>query len=914
KRIFVQSRNCSKFKKIDSSSGDMAGSCCNVVNDVVPHSSLGLVIGKGGSNIRDLEERFNCRINLDKNNSTEMGVPLRIAAKAENAPIEEAAKAIRQQIEEQTGVKFSNNYRNSKAFVYGRTSITSSDDRRKWNSNDKDEWNETTRNNNYGRSGNDRRNGRSDRNDDDFGTNWNNSRRNDHYKDRNNRNDNEGSKNWNNCKTDDNWNNCKTDDNWNNSKTDDNWNNSKMDDNWNNSKKNDDNWNNSKKTDDNWNNSKMDDNWNNSKMDDNWNNSKKTDDNWGNSKNNDNWGNSKKTDSWRSNKNDDNWGNIRDSGRNENSNNWSTAYKKKEVEKSEGWKTDGGWSTNDWNNSSKNNFSLRDEKKNYRNDNNSKSSFHEKKDESFYNSFPSNDNENNKDLLKSLENSDGSIDWGAIREEMKKPASLERWTNYQKEIIKDTYHIHEEVEKMTREDVEEFRKEALDLMVLEGNDLQSALQQGTTEDGHAVADISNIKISSESSYENVMKPCKTFYHAFHSQPQILEEMMKAKFEKPSPIQSQAWPIALSGRDFIGIAQTGTGKTLAFLLPAMIHICAQTQPIAERLGPNILVLSPTRELAQQIEREIAKYSFQGIRSLCIYGGGDRRKQIEICRQGVQVVIATPGRLWDLQSANHIDVKSVTFLVLDEADRLLDLGFEPQILKILLDIRPDRQTIMTSATWPIGVQRLAKKYFTNPVYIRVGSLELSTVKTVEQKVMLVNDDEKESEILKLLRELMRQNESILIFFMKKVTCDFLAAKIGMKEIYCEVIHGGRDQIDREQALENMRNGDCKLLLATDVAARGIDIPNITVVINYDFPKDMSEYVHRVGRTGRAGRKGTAISFFTKYNWSKATELIRMMEEHDQLIPDFLRSMSQRFIKHQEENPKTDRFNNNRRRNRY
>ncbi|XP_049267519.1 probable ATP-dependent RNA helicase DDX43 [Rhipicephalus sanguineus] len=190
---------------------------------------------------------------------------------------------------------------------------------------------------------------------------------------------------------------------------------------------------------------------------------------------------------------------------------------------------------------------------------------------------------------------------------------------------------------------------------------------------------------------------------------------------PSPIQSQAWPILLQGQDLIGIAQTGTGKTLAFLLPAMIHIDSQPVPREERTGPSCLVLAPTRELAQQIEREARKYNYRGIRCVCIYGGGSRREQIQTVNLGVEIVIATPGRLNDLVMNNIIDLKYVTFLILDEADRMLDMGFEPQIKKVLLDIRPDRQTVMTSATWPEGVRRLAQQYMNKPFQVFVGSLD-------------------------------------------------------------------------------------------------------------------------------------------------------------------------------------------------
>lgn len=191
----------------------------------------------------------------------------------------------------------------------------------------------------------------------------------------------------------------------------------------------------------------------------------------------------------------------------------------------------------------------------------------------------------------------------------------------------------------------------------------------------------------------IPNPVTTFKHAFAHYPQILEAVEGQGFSEPSPIQCQAWPILLKGYDLIGIAQTGTGKTLAFLLPALVHIEGQPTPRKERDGPTVLVMAPTRELAQQIEREVRKFPYHGITCVCVYGGGDRRQQIGTVAKGVEIVVATPGRLFDLMSAGALKTSSVSYCVLDEADRMLDLGFEPQIKKILNDVRPDRQMIMT-----------------------------------------------------------------------------------------------------------------------------------------------------------------------------------------------------------------------------
>lgn len=215
----------------------------------------------------------------------------------------------------------------------------------------------------------------------------------------------------------------------------------------------------------------------------------------------------------------------------------------------------------------------------------------------------------------------------------------------------------------------------------------------------------------------------------------MAEIKNQGFNKPSPIQCQAWPVLLKGEDMIGIAQTGTGKTLAFLLPAMIH--TEYQPLP-RGGPNVLVMAPTRELAIQIEKEVSKYKFRNMKAVCVYGGGDRRAQIANIKLGVEIIIATPGRLNDLIDNNVIDVASITYLVLDEADRMLDMGFEPQIRKFLLNVRPDRQTVMTSATWPPGVRRLAERYMINPVQVCIGSLDLAAVHSVEQVIEIIDEE--------------------------------------------------------------------------------------------------------------------------------------------------------------------------------
>lgn len=278
-------------------------------------------------------------------------------------------------------------------------------------------------------------------------------------------------------------------------------------------------------------------------------------------------------------------------------------------------------------------------------------------------------------------------------------------------------------------------------------------------------------------------------------------------------------------------------------------------------------------------------------MSIYGGASSGKQKECLRNGVEIVIATPGRLNDFVGSGAIDLSDVTFLILDEADRMLDLGFEPQIRVSLLRVRPDRQTVMTSATWPPGVKRLAKSYTTNPIQVMVGSLDLTTVNTVKQDILIMEEEEKETWLDDFLRKCSK-DDKIIIFVNRKVTVDQLSSDLCMKGFIVESIHGGREQSDREMALDCLRNGEVNILIATDVASRGIDINDITVVINYDFTKDIEEYVHRVGRTGRAGKTGLAITLMTRRDWSKAKELVEVMEKSGQDVPQELQDMATRF----------------------
>ncbi|KAF5294042.1 hypothetical protein FQR65_LT10945 [Abscondita terminalis] len=445
------------------------------------------------------------------------------------------------------------------------------------------------------------------------------------------------------------------------------------------------------------------------------------------------------------------------------------------------------------------------------------------------------------------------IDWKALAEECDQ-YTKDKWSKAPP-MKKDFYIEDPEVAKMSAEQVAQFRENNNNIVV-------SRVLQKTNE------------------LKPIPNPVKTFEQAFRHYPLILNEIKKAGFETPSPIQSQGWPVLLSGEDLIGIAQTGTGKTLAFLLPALIHIDGQPTPRAERDGPSVLVIAPTRELALQIEREVKKYHYKDIKAVCVYGGGNRKEQVNIVTDGVDIIIATPGRLNDLVLAGYISLKYITYIVLDEADRMLDMGFEPQIRKVLYDVRPDRQTVMTSATWPPGVRRLADSYMDNPIQVYVGSLDLAAVHTVIQTILMLPDEEEEK--FRTFMEFaanMQDDEKAIVFCGKKTRADYLASELVINGIDCQSIHGDREQCDREQALADITDGTVQILIATDVASRGLDIEDITHVINYDFPRNIEEYVHRVGRTGRAGRSGHSISYFTRADWASASELIPILQEANQ-----------------------------------
>lgn len=386
--------------------------------------------------------------------------------------------------------------------------------------------------------------------------------------------------------------------------------------------------------------------------------------------------------------------------------------------------------------------------------------------------------------------------------------------------------------------------------------------------------------------DNIPAPFMTF-EATGFAPEILREIHAAGFSSPTPIQAQTWPIALQSRDIVAIAKTGSGKTLGYLIPAFMHLkqCRNNPQI----GPTVLVLSPTRELATQIQDEAIKFGRSSrISCTCLYGGAPKGPQLREIERGVDIVVATPGRLNDILEMKKINFSQVSFLVLDEADRMLDMGFEPQIRSIVSVIPPRRQTLMYTATWPKEVRKIAGDLLVNPVQVNIGNDELSANKSITQHVEVVLPMEKQRRLEQIIRT-QERGSKIIIFCSTKKLCDQLARNL--RGYGAAAIHGDKNQSDRDFVLNQFRVGKAPILVATDVAARGLDIKDIRVVINYDFPTGIEDYVHRIGRTGRAGATGVAYTFISDQDCKHAAELVKILEGANQRVPPQVREMAAR-----------------------
>jgi len=369
------------------------------------------------------------------------------------------------------------------------------------------------------------------------------------------------------------------------------------------------------------------------------------------------------------------------------------------------------------------------------------------------------------------------------------------------------------------------------------------------------------------------------------------------YSKPTPVQKYSIPIGTAGRDLMACAQTGSGKTAGFLFPVIMSMIKNggTPPPPDsrrRVYPEALCLAPTRELASQIHEESRKFTYcTGISTVVIYGGADVREQLRQIERGADLLIATPGRLVDLIERGRLSMENIKFLVLDEADRMLDMGFEPQIRRIVEEegmphSSDGRQTMLFSATFPANIQRLASDFLANYIFLTVGRVG-SASKDVTQTVEYVENSDKPEQLMRFLLSI--EDGLILVFVETKRSCDYIEDILCRKGFPACSIHGDKTQREREDALRSFRSGNTPVMVATDVAARGLDIPNVTNVVNFDLPTNIDDYVHRIGRTGRAGNTGSALSFVNERNGGVARELRELLDENDQEVPSWLNQMA-------------------------
>ncbi|KAL0222513.1 hypothetical protein RCL1_002367 [Eukaryota sp. TZLM3-RCL] len=431
-------------------------------------------------------------------------------------------------------------------------------------------------------------------------------------------------------------------------------------------------------------------------------------------------------------------------------------------------------------------------------------------------------------------------------------------------IVKNFYKESKEIAEMNEEEVEQLRREA-----------------------------DNIRVTGS----EIPKPIRSWFQSGLPQ-KIVDLLSSLGFSHPTPIQAQAIPALSSGRDVVGVAKTGSGKTLAFLLPLFRHVTLQT-PLGRGDGPIGVVMAPTRELAMQTYHEAVRFGTPlGIRSVCLYGGSHVSEQIAELKRGCEVIICTPGRLIDMLTVNNGTVTNlfrVSFIVLDEADRMFDLGFEPQIKKIIENIRPDKQLVMFSATFPRPMEALAKNALTNPIRIMIGGRN-QVCGDIQQVVIILPKIEKFDKLISLLTE---NTGKALVFVERQDSVGFLFKELISAGFSAGTLQGTMDQSDRDSTIVDFKNGVFSVLIATSLAARGLDVRDLNLVVNYDCPNHLEDYVHRVGRTGRAGRRGKAVTFLQPDEERFAPDLVRALRETGDELPSGLIEMAQRFMEKVKEN---------------
>ncbi|KAK6214185.1 Plasma membrane low glucose sensor [Pestalotiopsis sp. IQ-011] len=361
------------------------------------------------------------------------------------------------------------------------------------------------------------------------------------------------------------------------------------------------------------------------------------------------------------------------------------------------------------------------------------------------------------------------------------------------------------------------------------------------------------------------------------------------FKTPTPIQAASWPFGLSGRDIVGVAETGSGKTIAFGLPLVEAVLAFPKPSKGAGRIRAVVVSPTRELAMQTNDELTRLTdLVGLKTVCVYGGASKDDQRRLL-QKADIIVATPGRLKDFLEEGSIRLDNAKFAVLDEADRMLDKGFEDDIKLILgaCPAREQRQTLMFTATWPMSVQALASTFMVSPVRITIGNTEAGDLKAnarIAQSVEVVDPRDKEQRLLQILKAQPR-NERVLVFCLYKKEATRVEGFLAQRGIKVVGIHGDLRQEQRTRSLDAFKKGETPVLVATDVAARGLDIPEVKLVVNVTFPLTIEDYVHRIGRTGRAGKTGQAITLFTEHDKAHSGTLINILKSANQPVPDEL-----------------------------
>lgn len=366
---------------------------------------------------------------------------------------------------------------------------------------------------------------------------------------------------------------------------------------------------------------------------------------------------------------------------------------------------------------------------------------------------------------------------------------------------------------------------------------------------------------------------------------LLRAVSESGYREPTAIQIQAIPHVLAGRDVLGCAQTGTGKTAAFALPVLQRLAGQDRRQKKGRKPRALVLAPTRELAIQIAASFTDYgSYTGLKYSTIYGGVGQNPQVQALRRGVDIVVATPGRLLDLMGQGHVHLDQVEVLILDEADRMLDMGFLPDVRRIVRAVAAPRQTLLFSATMPDEVLQLANSIMEQPVEVSVAP-EQPTVEAIEQSVYFVSNKKKQTLLQHLLQE--QEVTRALVFTRTKHGANNVVKRLKRAGISAEPIHGNKSQAARQRSLQNFRAGHTRVLVATDVVARGIDVDEISHVIQYDLPNEPETYVHRIGRTGRAGASGVALSFCAEGERSQLKQIERLLGQRVEVAADHLHS---------------------------